>query len=113
MQNRLHWLTEDNWIQGRSCVNKSGDDVRLDSQLAEKFDLSAAIKVSYGSDEDISEAISKIKTAFKLLDAPTYAKLKEEHYYKSKGKLVFCCPLYAINDALDNFSEVKKLLFYL
>lgn len=107
--NKLAWLTEDVWVQGDDIFKEKLPYTHMDRQT---HDLYTAVRVSALDDAHFDYMAEKLVTAFSLAFPDKYSEIKEKHYYKDKGKLVFRLPLYAINDSLNNFSELKKLLFY-
>jgi len=113
MNNRLDWLTEDQWTKHSHAVSEEGEDVYIDSPQAVKYDLYGALKVSYYKEEEFEETLEKVKKAYKLLFPDKWESVKETMYYKKEGRIHYVMPLYVLNDILDSFSQVKRLLFYI
>jgi tetratricopeptide (TPR) repeat protein len=112
MINKIDWLTSDQWTKS-ATLDEDDNQVNINSPDAVKFDLYAALRVSYYREEEFEEALEKIKKAYKILFPEKWRSLEGTMYYKKDGKLKYVMPLYALNDLLDNFGQVKRLMFYL
>ena len=121
----LDWLTEEQWCQGAhakdtdgntTVVNSDGSTKKLSPQSADaaQWDLYGACRISYLSNDEFYKAIDELKRVYKMLYKEKYDKHDRNQYYKKEGKLVYLeePTLYDLNDELDDFSQLKRILFY-
>lgn len=100
-------LNEETWIKGNSSADSQGNFVYIDSPNATKFDVYGALKYFYYGDR-LEKAIAKFKVAYRAI----YPKLYERAAttYEVDGKVCKVYPTYKLNDLLDNFSQLSRIL---
>lgn len=100
----LEWLEEDEWTRFTGARDGDGKPVLPTSVMAEQWDLTSAIMISYRRDEfdQSHEAILRIKRAVQIL-FPEYWKANKDESGREP-------PLYKLNDELTSFEEVKRVL---
>lgn len=114
IDNKLNWLNDENWTQNCHAKSAEGEQVHYNDISATRFDLYSALSKTYPYPEDRREVFSRFKKVFKMIFPERYKELCQEYSYKDQdGNIVPFVPLYAINDSLKNFSELKRLLFYI
>lgn len=112
MDNKIMWLDEECWTSGATARDKEGKEVPFFNHNAVFFDLYGAIRVSY-TEQEYFEVITKVKEIVKVLYSDLYESIEDKIYYKDKGKIIKPCPLYLINDSFTDFSQIRRILFYI
>jgi len=108
----LHWLNEDNWCKGKSALKEDGIPTNYNDVDATQFDLTAAINISYKTQEEIDQIIGKVKSAYKSMFPTEWNKCLPIEYVKGGVRISREPPLYELNDQLESFEQVKKLLMW-
>lgn len=125
----LDWIDDRQWTRGALARNSDGvgtqevkdKDGRThviplspNDPSAESWDLYGALRISIYDDDVFEEAVQDLKKAFKTRFPEKWAKHEGKNYYKKDGQIVMLDPfLHQLNDELDSFEEVKRLLFYI
>lgn len=110
----LNWIKKYEWIKNYHAIDNQGEEVALNSPDAVSWDLYGALRISYFDDDEFYQAIEKVKRVIKQRFPEKWNKHVKTTYYKEDGKLIFVDPpLYKLNDELDNFQQLQRILFYL
>lgn len=100
-------LNEDTWIRGNTCEDNRGNYVYPDSPNATKFDVYGALQYFHYGD-NLRLAMNKFKIAYKTLYPNKYQEAATEYY--RDGKMQRTYPIYKLNDLLDDFHELSRIL---
>ncbi len=99
----LDWLTESNWTRGATARDSERLEISCTSTDAEYFDLFGALYISknWSSVDAFYVKVNEVKNIYKLIQPAKYNECVDED-----GKV----KLSSLNDALDNFGQVKQIL---
>jgi hypothetical protein len=117
----LEWLTQDQWTKGAHARDASGSNLQddIDELLspndpkAVAWDLYGALRISYVGHDEFYAAIDELKSVYKMLFRSKWDAVANLDYYKKDGKLIYTEPLLSrLNDELDTYRDVERLLLY-